>query len=142
MTAEAATGHIGVIEYCTGPGVGVMTVITGIAAGDMIRCLTHCRSAVVAAGTGTYHTDVVNTGYRLPGPGTMAVLAHVGCRNMRNALARRCRAVVTAETVAGHTAVIEDSTGPGVGVMAVVTGIAAGDMVRRLTHGRGAVMTA
>ena len=54
----------------------------------------------------------------------------------------RIVAVMAGNTVTGHTAVIESSSGEGIGIVAIVTGITALDMVGRFARRGAAVVTA
>ena len=59
----------------------------------------------------------------------MAGLTTVGGRNMVTGFAGGLTAVVAGDTVAGDTAVIKDRIGKRVGVVAILTGITALDMI-------------
>ena len=85
-----------------------MTVITGIAAGDMIRRLSGGPATVVATETGAHDVRMIDADYRRPPGGTMTAFTVVGGLDMLHRLAGRGRAVVAADTVAGDAAVIED----------------------------------
>ena len=70
----------------------------------------------------------------------MAVLTDVGRIDMRRRLARRVDPVMAAETVADDGRVIERSRHPGVGGVAVVACVSAGDVSWMLADGNRAVM--
>ncbi|PLX60135.1 MAG: hypothetical protein C0630_16555 [Sedimenticola selenatireducens] len=67
----------------------------------------------------------------------MAGLAAVIGGDMVGRLAGRRHAVMTAAAVAGHAGVIEHRAGPAVGDVAVITLVAAGNVVVALAHGGG-----
>ena len=72
----------------------------------------------------------------------MTRLTTVGGGDVIARFTGRIVAVMAGNTVAGHTAVIERGTRKGVGVVAIVTGIAALDMVGRFARRGAAVVTA
>ena len=72
----------------------------------------------------------------------MTRLTTVGGGDMVTRFTGRIVAVVAGDTVARYTTVIERGTRKGIGIVAIVTGIAALDMVRRFTRCSAAVVTA
>ena len=70
----------------------------------------------------------------------MTVLAHFGGIDMCDVLAGGDGAVVTTGAVADHRGVIEVRRQPGIGGMAVIAVIAAGDVIDILTQRGGAVV--
>ncbi len=72
----------------------------------------------------------------------MTRLTTVGGGDVVTRFTGRIVTVMAGDTVAGHTAVIERGTRKRISVVAVVTGIAALDMVGRFTRCGAAVMTA
>ena len=72
----------------------------------------------------------------------MTGLTTVGGGDMVTRFTGRIVAVVARNTVTGHTTVIESGPSKGIGVVAIVTGIAALDMVGRFTRCGAAVVTA
>ena len=72
----------------------------------------------------------------------MTRLTGVGGGDMVTRFTGRIVAVVARNTVTGHTAVIESSSGEGIGIVAIVTGITALDMVGRFARRGAAVVTA
>ena len=85
-----------------------MTVIAGIAAGDMCGCLAHGGAAVMAAETGAEHVRMVHARYGIPTGGAMAALTGIGCLHVLRILAGCCNSIVAAGAVSSHIAVIED----------------------------------
>ena len=71
----------------------------------------------------------------------MAVLTDIRRLNMITGLAERIDVVVAADAVSGDVGVVEVRRNPAARRVAVVTGIAASDMVRALAHGNRAVVT-
>ena len=142
MTGHTAAGHSAVIEHRAGPAIGGMAVITGVAAGNMVRRLAGRRVAVMAAEAGPQHIGMIDANDWRKQVSAVTVLAHIGRVDVTVVLADRRRAVMTGHTAAGHSAVIEHRAGPAIGGMAVITGVAAGNVVRRLAGRRVAVMTA
>ena len=72
----------------------------------------------------------------------MAGLTTVGGGDVIARFTRRIVAVVARNTVTGHTTVIESGPSKRIGIVAIVTGIAALDMVRRFARRGAAVVTA
>ena len=72
----------------------------------------------------------------------MAGLTTVGGGDVVTRFTGRIVAVVARNTVARYTAVIESGPRKRIGIVAIVTGIAALDMVRRFTRCGAAVVTA
>ncbi len=72
----------------------------------------------------------------------MAGLTTVGGGDMVTRFTGRIVAVVAGDTVTRYTAVIERGPRKGIGVVAIVTGITALNMIGRFTRCSAAVMTA
>jgi len=70
----------------------------------------------------------------------MAVLAHVSRRNMIRCLTRCLHAVMATAAVANDTHMIKVGRNPAATGVAVVAGVAAGNVIRILTGGSDAVM--
>ena len=117
-----------------------MTVVAGIAAGDMRRVLADRNDAVMAGGTGSQYLRVINSHHGREQIGGMAVFADIRCLNVVRVLTDRLRAVVTTDTVARDIQVIEVRRQPANRAVTIVTGIAAGDMRRVLANGNGAIV--
>ena len=92
--------------------------------------------AVVAGGAGTDDVGVIDAGDRNPAAGAVAVLADRVGLDMGGVLAGGGGAVVAAGAVAADTAVVEHRAAPAVGGVAIVTGIAAGDVGRHACRWR------
>ena len=83
---------------------------------------------------------MIDRHHRCKNIGGVAVLADIGCLNMCRVLARCVRAVMTADAIAGDIDVIKVRWQPANGAVAVIAGIAAGDMRRVLADGSDAVV--
>ena len=70
----------------------------------------------------------------------MAVLTTVKRLHMGGRLTGSRRAIVATGAIAGHSAVVKDRPGKTIGVVAIVAGIATGDMIGRLARGHGAIV--
>lgn len=119
-----------------------MAIVAGIATGNMRGRFAHGGCAVVAAGAGTEHVGMVHTRHRHPAGSAMAIYTEIGRLYMQRILAGRCHTVVATRTVGRGIAMIEDGTRPSGGVMAIITGVTAGNMRGRFTHGGCAVVAA
>jgi len=84
-----------------------VTVIAGIATGNVRRVLANRRHSIVAGIAGSYDLCVVNAHHWREDVGRMAVFANVGSLNVPAVFAGRFRAVMAAHTVASDIQVIE-----------------------------------
>ncbi|VAW77569.1 hypothetical protein MNBD_GAMMA13-1817 [hydrothermal vent metagenome] len=132
--------HTIMVEYGRGPAVGGMTIVTGIAAGNMIRRFAQRNAAVVAGETAAEYGGMIHLGHRRPAGWTVTVLTQIVGLDVRAVFARRRGAVMTTGTVTADGTVIERRRGPTVGGMTIVTGIAAGNMIRRFAQRNAAVV--
>jgi hypothetical protein len=137
-----AGGYIAVIKYCRRPGIGAVTVIAGVVAGDVVRRLAGRRGIVMTAEAGPQHSGMVNPNHRDPGAGPVAILAQRRGLDMAAVLARGRGTIMAARAVATHRAVIERRRRPGIGAVTVIAGVVTGDVIGRLAGCRGVVMTA
>jgi len=118
-----------VVEHRRGKGRGVVAVVTGIGAGDVVGRLAGCRAAVVAAEAGAQHVGMIDPDCRHEAGRAVAVLARAGGLDMRAVLAGCRSTVVARRTVAAHTAVVEHRRGEGAGVVAVIAGVGTGNVI-------------
>ena len=129
------------IEDGIGEITGVMTILTGIAALDMVGRFTRRGGAVVTADTGALNLIVINLCDGRPIARYMAGFTDVAGGDVI-AIFTRCRAaIMTGDTVTGDATVIKDRIGPAVYIVAILTGITAWNMVGRFAGGCRAVMT-
>lgn len=142
MAAEAVTRNRGVIEVRRYPGIGRMTEIAGVIAGNMVRRLTRCGGAVMTAETGADHIGMINPNHRYPSRVAMAILAHIRGEDVRGVFTSRYRAIMAAETTACGSGMIKVGWYPGIGRMAGFTIAATLNVQRMFTGGNGAVMAA
>ena len=91
------------------------------------------RYPVVTGSTGAQDLRVVDNDRGFKDARAVTVFAHVGRLDVRQAFSGGGRTVVAADTIADDAGVIEQCREPGARVVAVVTLIIGGDMVRRLT---------
>jgi len=117
-----------------------MAVVAGIAAGDVGRVFARRRDAIVAGATGAYDLGVIDGKRGRPDTRRVAILADIGRLYMCRRLAGGLRAVVAAHAIASDIDVVEGGRQPGNRRMAVVAGIAAGDVGWMFTGRRDAIM--
>ena len=86
-----------------------MTIVAGVAAGDMGRMLTGGGDAVVAGATSANDLRVVDICRWGPHRWTMAVLANIGGLNVCLILAGGVGAVVTTDAITKDVQVVEIS---------------------------------
>lgn len=84
-----------------------MTVIAIVAARDVGRMLTGCRSAVMTGATASHYLCMVHGHDRRPQVRRVAVFTHIRRLNMCRTLSRSIGAVVAARTVAGDVHMVE-----------------------------------
>jgi len=118
-----------------------VTVIAGIAAGDMRRMLAGRRKAVMAGIAGSDDLVMVDRHHRCKHVCRVAVLADVRRLHMGRILAGSFDAVVAADTIATDVDVIKVCRQPAKRAVAVVAGDATGDVGWVLADGNDAVVT-
>ncbi len=64
MAGDTVAGHTAVIERGTRKGIGVVAIVTGIAALNMVGRFTWCSAAVVTANTAALNFSVIHTTHR------------------------------------------------------------------------------
>ena len=136
MATGTITGDVDVIKIGRQPGDRAVAVITGIASGDMSCVLANGRYAIVARATGTDDLGVIDADHGLPQVGAVTILTDGGRLNVRRALAGRLDAIMATGTITGDVDVIKIGRQPGDRAVAVITGIASGDMRCVLANGR------
>jgi hypothetical protein len=109
VTARTITSDIDMVKIRRGPGSGYVTVITGVAAGDVCGCLAGCRIAVVTGAASTNYLDVVDSYCWRPKIHAVAVLTNKGCLNVRDRLASRVGAVMAVRAAARNAGMIKIS---------------------------------
>jgi len=105
-----------------------MTVVAGIAAGDMRQSLAGSGKAIVAGTTGPDYLGVIDGHDGRKCVRRMTVFADVRRFHMSRVLADRFRTVMTAETVAANIDMVKVGRQPTKRAMAVVAGRTTGDM--------------
>ena len=109
-----------------------MTVIAGIAAGDMGWVFANRSQAVVARTARANDLGVINGHNRCKYIGRVAILADIGRINVPDILAGCLGAIVAAYAVAHDIQVVEIRRHPAKRAVTVVAAIATGDMSRIL----------
>lgn len=107
MAAYAVASDIDVVEIRRQPADGAVTIIAGIATGNVCRVLANCDDAVVTATTGADNLAVIDHHHRREQVGRMTVFAYVGRLYVRRIFARCIRAVVATNAIAADINVIE-----------------------------------
>jgi len=117
-----------------------VTIIAGITAGNVRRSLAGRRETVVAGTAGTQHLRMVNRHNRCEYVRRMAVLTNVRCVDVCRILAGCFCAVVATETVAADINVVEVRRQPAQRAVAIIAGVATGDMGRSFTSRNSAIV--
>ena len=129
------------VEINGQPIVCVVAGVTLQTGAKVIARFSRCLCAVMTGGAGTGDAAVIEAG-RYPARGAVAVIALSAGLYMVRRFSRRGTTVVTGCTGAGgYTAVIENGGYPRNAGVAVVAGIATGDVGGVLAGGGGAVVT-
>jgi hypothetical protein len=108
-----------------------MTIVTGIAAGNMVGRLAGSNRAVVATETGAQNIGVIDAHYRRPGRGEMAILANSVGLDVHGVFAGCGTAVVTRRAITGHRGMIEYGRYPCSSGMTIIAGVTAGNVICR-----------
>ena len=95
MTARTVCRGAGMIEIGRHPGVGGVTGLTVIPAGDMCGMFACSGGAIVTAGTRTLYLSMVDPDHRNPAGVAMAALANISGLDMRRVLASGRSTVMT-----------------------------------------------
>ena len=117
-----------------------MTVVATITAGDVVEILAGCDYAVMAGATGAQNLRVVD------GIGghecicIVTILAHVGCADVGRAFTNRIDTVMAARAIVDDPGMIKIGRPPRNCCVAVIAGVAAGDMCRVLAGRNRPVM--
>ncbi len=129
------------VEGGIGEVAGIVTVLTGITALDMIGRFARCCGAVMTADTGALNLIVINLCDGRPIARYMAGFTDITGGDVV-AIFTRCRAaIMTGNTITGNAAVIKDRIGPAVYIVTILTSITARNMVGWFAGGCRAVMT-
>jgi len=107
MAADAVTNNIQVIEGCRSPSNGGVTVVAGVATGDVRRVFADRNNAVVTRAARANHLRMVNGKYRREDVCVVAVFTDICCLNMRLILADGVHAVMAVDAGADDVDMIE-----------------------------------
>ena len=118
-----------------------MTIVASVVAGDMGWVFASCRDAIMTRATGTQHLCVVDRIGGRPYSIVVAILAYIRCLYVCQVLARRLDAIVTTGAIPDNANVIKISRSPGIARVAIVTGVAAGEVGGMLAGGYDAIVT-
>jgi len=120
VTAYAVARDVNVVEVGRYPAVGCMTVITGVATGDVRRVLACSDRSVVAGRAGANHLGMVYDNYRGKRDCCMTVLTNVACLDVHGAFPSGIDAVVAAHAVTADVCMIKQGRNPAVGLVTVI----------------------
>ena len=137
---EAISSDIHMVEIGRNPGHCRMAVIAVTTAGNVRWVFAGCDRAVVAGEAGADDLGVVDGVGRRPGDTIVAILADIGGVDMCQVFAGGIGAVMTSDTVARDIGMIEVGGNPRRGRMAIVAGVAAGDVRCMLARCRSSIM--
>ena len=140
MAADAVARDIDVIEIRRQPADRAVAVVAVVAAGDVCWMLAGGGNAVVAGAARTQDLGMVDDYHRREYIGGMAVFTDIRRQGVCRILARCVRAVVTVYAIAGDRRVVEGRRQPASCSVAVVAGIAAGNVCRMFADGSDAIV--
>jgi len=142
MATHAIAGDVHVTEVRRHPGIAGMTIFTGFLAGNMISILAGGHHTIMATGATAQYLEVIHPDSRRPHGHAVARLASIGgSQDVPVALSGSLHAVVATLAVARDAHVIKIRRDPGIGSMAIVTVLLAGDVIGVLAGGLHSVMT-
>ena len=118
-----------------------MTVVATIVAGDMRRVFACCCKTVMAGAAATQHLCVIDCVDGSPHVTVVAILTDVARLYMCQVFAGGIQTVVAARAIARNIQVIECRWSPGDRRVAVIAGIAAGEVCRVLARSNYAIVT-
>jgi hypothetical protein len=107
VTTDTVTGDIQVIEVRRQPADRAVTVIAGVAAGNMCWLFADGSDTIVAGAAGSDYLRVIDGQHGRKHIRRVTVFTDVGCLNVCWIFANRIRAVMTADAIAGDIDVIE-----------------------------------
>jgi len=96
-----------VVEVRRQPGDGAVTVIAGVAAGNVCLVFAACGGAVMTGAASSQYLGVIDGHHRGPEIRGVAIFADVRRLNVRSILAGRLRAVMAAYAIAGDVQVVK-----------------------------------
>jgi hypothetical protein len=108
-----------------------MTIVTVITACNVCRCFSGGDDIVMTRDAGTDDVGMIHGNDGLPEGCAVAVLARVCRLEMRHALAGCLVSVVTIKTIRGVCSVIKQCRNPGGCLVAIITGLACDNVIRR-----------
>lgn len=141
MAADAVTRDADVVEHRRPPASRRVTVVTGIAAVYVRRVFAGRNEAVMTGAADAHHLGVVNGKHRGEHVSVVTVFADIACLYMCKVFACGVGAIVAVDAAARDIDVIEIRGQPASCRMAVIAGVAAGDVVECFPGRREAVMT-
>ena len=122
------------------PVIRVVAAVTLIGGRDVVRRLARRAVIIVAAYAGSQRLVMIHAEQWRPGKRPVTGLASVGSRDMVWWLAGGDGSVMAGYTTINDAAMVKHRRHPRRGAMAIVTFIAAGQMLRRLARGHGSVV--
>ena len=141
MAGSTSTDDLGVINRVRwNPKRTVVAVFANVGGLHVGQALAGGNRPIVAGTTGADNLGVIDADYGLPQVGAVTILANGGRLNVRRALTGRLDAIMATGTITGDVDVIKIGRQPGDRAVAVITGIASGDMSCVLANGRYAIV--
>jgi len=125
------------VEHGRRPGIGRVAIVTDVTAGNMARTLALRNIVVVTATTCADYLQVIDLQRGFPCKGSMTILADVRRIEMCWQFVRQ----MTTRARTGDIRVVEHGWRPGIGRVAIVARVAAGDVIRAFTLRNSIVVT-
>ena len=107
MAAHTVACDVDVVEIRRQPANRAVTIVAGVATGNMRQVFANSDDAIMARAASPDHLCVIDDHYRRENIRRVAVLTNIRRLNVRLILANRIRAVVTAHAIARDIDVIE-----------------------------------
>ena len=140
VAADTVAVDIDVVKIRRQPCNCAMAVVAVVTARNMRRVFASCGNAVMAGAATSKHLGVIDHHHGRKHTCIVTIFTYVGCLRVGRVLADGVRAVMAVAAIARDGCVVEECGQPAGRGMAVVAGIAAGDMCRRLAGGNDAVV--
>jgi hypothetical protein len=107
VTTCTVSSDIHMIEIGRSPGIGRMTIVTGIAAREVGRVLAGCRHSVVTRITGANDLYVIDRVHRRKDVGIVAVFTNIARLDVGRILACRIHSIVAVDAISNDVQMVE-----------------------------------
>ena len=107
MTAHTVACDVDVIEVRRYPAHGAVTIVAGVATGNVCQVFANGDDAIMAGAASPNDLAVIDHHYRRKDISRVTVFANIGCLDVRRIFSGGVRAVMAANTIASNVDVVE-----------------------------------